>query len=419
MLTDRQVKALKPREREYTVSDDTKQRGQGRLALRVRPNGTKEWLFRYYIDGRKRRLSLGAYPAVSLVAARQDAQRYAGELGNGHDPADVARRDKEVLAEARASSYGTLGELMDAYVDDMKARGRRSADDTKTKIHRYVKRPFPRLWNTPARDITTADCRDMLSHHMQCGLTTTTNRMRSWLHAAFHFGLTAENDPRRHSSTSWGLTGNPLASIPRQGDWERQGQTVMSKEDVRDAWHNLPRMRSRSNLSVMAVRLCLATAGQRITALLRLEPQHLDFDRGLIDMPAGITKNEMPHVVPMSRQAREVLRPLVLDCERLGHRFIFYNRRDGQRPMLEDSVASLVGGYRKAFDASPWTVRDIRRTAKTVLGTLKVSKEDRDRLHGHARNDVSSLHYDRYDYLDEKTRAMKVWEKWLAECIGE
>jgi len=60
MLTDRQVKALKPREAEYTVSDDTRQRGTGRLVLRVRPSGVKEWLYRYHLDGRKRRVS---YPA--------------------------------------------------------------------------------------------------------------------------------------------------------------------------------------------------------------------------------------------------------------------------------------------------------------------------------------------------------------------
>lgn len=417
MLTDRQVKALKPQEREYTVSDDTKQRGQGRLTLRVRPNGTKEWVFRYYIDGRKRRLSLGSYPTISLVAARQDAQRYSGSLTEGRDPADVARHEKEALASARASSHGTLGELMDAYVDDMLARGRRSADDTRAKIHRYVKRPFPRLWDAPARDLTSADVRDMLAHHMQRGLTTTTNRMRSWMHAAYQFGLTAENDPRRHSAKSWALPGNPVSAIPRQGDWERQGQMVMTPEDVRAAWYELPEMRSRANLSVMAVRLCIATAGQRITALLRLEPHHVDMRRGLIDMPAGITKNEMPHVVPMTDQAREILASLIKEAGRLGHRFIFYNRRDGQRPMLEDSIASLVVDYRKRFDASPWTVRDIRRTAKTVLGELGVSKDVRDRLHGHAFTDVSSRHYDRYDYLDEKREAMAVWQRWLTDTL--
>ena len=57
-----------------------------------------------------------------------------------------------------------------------------------------------------------------------------------------------------------------------------------------------------------------------------------------------------------------------------------------------------------------FTARDLRRTCKTLMGEAGISKEIRDRIQNHALNDVSSKHYDRYDYLPEKRRALEIWE---------
>lgn len=52
-----------------------------------------------------------------------------------------------------------------------------------------------------------------------------------------------------------------------------------------------------------------------------------------------------------------------------------------------------------------------KRPVNTVLGQQGVAKDWRDRLHGHAMTDVSSKHYDRHDYLDEKRQAMAAWDR--------
>ena len=416
MLTDRQVKALKPRDREYTMSDDTRQRGTGRLVIRVRPSGAKEWQYRYHLDGRKRRISLGDYPATSLVQARDTALKLSGVLDGGDDPAAYLRHLRAEQALYR--THGTLGELCDAYCDDMATHGKSSAEEVRKRLGRYIKGPFRTLWDRPAHEVSSADIRDMLAHHMQRGVTTTMNRVRSYLHAAYQFGIESELNPRRRSRThTWGLTANPVSSIPRQADWERAGQTVMTAADIRGAWHNLPCMRSRSPQGPMAVRLCIATAGQRISALLRLQADMVDLDKRLIDMPPDITKTREPHVVPLTAQAVEVLTYLMAEAERRGHALLFPSHRDQGKPMREDAVASLVIDYRKKMGAQHWTMRDIRRTAKTVLGELGVSKEVRDRIHGHALHDVSSQHYDRYGYLREKREGMAMWETWLSQTL--
>jgi len=63
--------------------------------------------------------------------------------------------------------------------------------------------------------------------------------------------------------------------------------------------------------------------------------------------------------------------------------------------------------------------RDLRRTVKTHMSRIGVLKEVRDRIQGHAMNDVASKHYDRYDYLKEKREGLEKWERELKNIIGE
>jgi len=60
----------------------------------------------------------------------------------------------------------------------------------------------------------------------------------------------------------------------------------------------------------------------------------------------------------------------------------------------------------------------IRRTVKTLMGKAGIDKQLRDRIQNHALQDVSSRHYDRYDYLAEKRQGMKVWNDYLELIIN-
>ena len=60
----------------------------------------------------------------------------------------------------------------------------------------------------------------------------------------------------------------------------------------------------------------------------------------------------------------------------------------------------MAQAVRKGF--TRFTPRDIRRTWKTLAGSIGLGLDIRNRIQGHALRDVGSLHYDRYDYLDEK-----------------
>jgi|TARA_Y200000002_G_scaffold360288_1_gene345434 hypothetical protein len=53
------------------------------------------------------------------------------------------------------------------------------------------------------------------------------------------------------------------------------------------------------------------------------------------------------------------------------------------------------------------------------MGSIGISKELRDRIQNHSFNDVSSKHYDRWEYLPEKRKALEAWEQWCLALKNE
>lgn len=100
LLNDLKVKAAVPRDKEYLLSD-----GEG-LYLRVRASG-KAWIYRFQQNGKPGKLSLGTYPAVSLVAARKKARAEAEKLASGIDPRQVRRQEQERARVAQLNSLET------------------------------------------------------------------------------------------------------------------------------------------------------------------------------------------------------------------------------------------------------------------------------------------------------------------------
>jgi hypothetical protein len=65
------------------------------------------------------------------------------------------------------------------------------------------------------------------------------------------------------------------------------------------------------------------------------------------------------------------------------------------------------------------TNRDLRRTFKTLAGKAGIPKEIRDRLQNHALQDVSSKHYDRWNYMVEKRAGMAKWDKFVRAMLAK
>lgn len=128
---------------------------------------------------------------------------------------------------------------------------------------------------------------------------------------------------------------------------------------------------------------------------------------------ADISKNKRDHIIPLTDSAIEILGQLK-ELNNGISPFIFPQKTNPQKHLRTDSFAQSIIYYRSFYPNNPiFVARDIRRTCKTLMGEIGISKELRDRIQNHALQDVSSKHYDRYDYLSEKKEALTLWEQRL------
>jgi integrase len=170
------------------------------------------------------------------------------------------------------------------------------------------------------------------------------------------------------------------------------------------------------------VRFVIAVGGQRILELLRTEWAHLADDRQAIVIPKANSKTGRVHAVPLSSYAIDILAELKNVTG--GGKYIFQGRGLGNnvendQHIRSDSVSRTIARYRLQHpEVQPFNLQDLRRTVKTVLGEQGVDKLIRDRLQNHAFLDVSSVHYDRYDYFEEKKYAVSVWDNYLRKTLN-
>lgn len=391
MLTDKQLRAMKAGPSDYTISDNKGSRGEGALYVKVKTTGVKEFYHVRFVNQKKRRKKLGNWPDLSLADARR--------LCNAASEQDV--------------SGASLSMLLDSYVAKLKEEGAASRDDVMWSFKKYVTEPHPEIAKLPATLVEPGHIKHILSKMIQAGVTTFTNRVRARLHAAFQHGLNQENNPREYLNDGirFGLKHNPVTGVPVQKDWERPGERALSTKELGTLWNLLP-----EELSIVTselIKFLIATGGQRPTQLLASDRSMYHEDHVLIRDAKGKAGERTVHAVPLNYLALGCLDRLSMITAKDAYPFSGKNLTDSiHTNSLSRAVTKLYLRHKEDF-AGPFTLRDIRRTCKTLMGVAGISKEIRDRIQGHAFSDVSSKHYDRYDYFKEKQAALNNWAAWL------
>ena len=414
MLTQKEVTSLKKKSSAYYVWDDTKTKGTGRLGIKVLTSGSKAWVFRYFRSGKRAFIQLGRFPELSLSDARQKAKEYGLQLKQGIDPKDeLARVEKEYIESAkREAQQGTIKQLFHGYTSKMQEDGKRTYEAVLSALEREVYPHVPPT--TKAKGVTTQDLVTVLAHMIRRGSVTQSNRVRSYLMAAFNYGLKHDNDPANYiEDAKFGLSLNPVSAIPKQKSGERVGQNYLELEEVHvlldDLSHDFttfPMGNSMRNL----IKLCIFSGGQRPYELFASEWSAINWREKTFLVTKEVSKNKREHLFPLTESAIEVLKH---QQKIAGGLYIFPHKKNEDQHVRGDSLSQAITRYREASSIKPFVARDIRRTCKTLMGEIGISKSLRDRIQNHALNDVSSKHYDRYDYLSEKRVALESWERQL------
>ncbi len=436
-FTSREIRALQPRDVEYRLTE-TAPRGEGRLTLRVRPSGLKEFYYRKRRKDGDQTIRIGRFEqtpgfgGITLEQARDELKKLVEmERTTGNFRTEVERQKDEAvraqLSEARAARAGTFDQVLDAYVVDLRARGRVSAKDVENSFQRNVKKPFPDLCRGLAKAVTAGDIQAILARLVQKGIRRGVNLLRSHLSAAFQFAAKADNDPTRlaNDGAVFEILANPVALVPRKAEFETVGERNLSPHELHRYWHGL------ENVGFPLVRsflkFDLALGGQRGIQLIRPLWQAYDFDAATVLLKDGKGRGGAvrDHLLPLTEFALEILQPLRdLNDKETGP---FISR--GGKSLHPSTVSHVVHDVWKALAAEDvamgtdkiiqeFSFKDIRRTCETLLGSMSVSRDLRSHVLSHGRTGVQDKHYDRWTHLPQKRRVLQKWARFMKKVIA-
>lgn len=303
---------------------------------------------------------------------------------------------------------GTVADLFEAYVAYLKEGGKPSWKEAEKGLNKIAD-TLGR--NRPARDVEPDEITAIIRPIYERGKRSMADHVRSYIRSAFSWGLKSEHDYRSTATRRFRLTYNPAAGIPTEP--KTIGTRWLSEEEfVRlYRWLECPDTPVHPSYP-RAVQIIMLT-GQRVEEIARLHVDQWDARERIIDWTK--TKNLQPHAVPVPSLAAELIESIIPN----EHGWFFPSAKDPSKPVSHGTLYSFVWRQRDRGVIPHATNRDLRRTFKTLAGKAGIPKEIRDRLQNHALQDVSSKHYDRWNYMVEKRAGMAKWDKFVRAMLAK
>jgi integrase len=406
-FTEKFIQALKARAERYDIRE---QSGEG-FAIRVSPSGEKSWVFIYAFEGRKRRMTLGSYPNLSLLEARKKHREALKVLEKGFDPGFEKQKKK---IEACLSS--TVNDLISEYIEKWAKPRKRSWEGDQRILNKDIK---PSLGKRKAKDITRRDVILLLDRIKERGAPIQANRTLACVRRMFNFAVERDIIPI-----------SPCVSVKAVAKENRKDR-CLTVDEIKKFWAELSGCRKlgsgkfaiqMSGGCRFALRFQLVT-GQRKGEVVSAEWSEIDLVSGWWVIPAEKAKNGQSHRVPLSSLAMELLEEI--KALSAGSPWAFPSEKtDGcmtgaaidhamRRSTFVDEINDGEIKEMKRF-----TPHDLRRTAATHMTSMGISRLVVSKLLNHVENSVTAI-YDRHSYDSEKKLALEAWANKLRQMIGQ
>jgi len=393
--------------------------------------------YRYYApDGRKRFLPLGPYDAsgergLTLPTARDRAAELAALYRSGVQDlhghferlreADEQARDAAREAQARAAAearHGTLKQLLDTYVEHLKAAQTATVRDVRSLFATHVIASCPELIQRKAAAVSVDEFVDLIGRVVAAGKGRTAAKLRSYLRAAYALAIEAKTDPAAPAVLkTFGISTNPMASIGALSQFNRARHRHLAAPELGAFLRRVDRAPASARKDALTV--AMALGGQRPTQLLRARAGDVDLEAGTITLydPKGARDEPRVHVMPLPPTASAILERRLRALSIAGNAPIFST--DSVSALRLERVSEWVTEISQAMveateSREPFQLRDLRRTLETLLASLGVSRDVRGQVQSHGLGGVQNRHYDRHEYWGEKRATLALLEAHLA-----
>lgn len=398
LLNDLQLRRFMAAGKELAKSD-----GQG-LTFTLSSAGTASWVLRYRLPGgRRKEVTLGNYPDVSLSAAREHARALRVQIDRGEDPSALKRESK-----TRDMQSWTMAELIADYRVKCLAPGSYAEDTIKYREADIDQVVLPKLGAWQVQRITSIDVVHLLKESnrtwvMTKRLLTTISKVLD--HAC---GLTIIGaNP---------CTGIKLASLMGKRP-PVKARKMLTTEDLQSLLKGIDFIGRENALALLVL---LATCVRGIE-LVRAKKADFDLERGTWWVPDESVKTRSGFLVPLAPAVINWIQEMMALAG--DSQYLLPARRSDRKARLGDTHVgrtTLLAAIKRAFargdfDVQKFTPHDTRSTAKGHMRNMGVSREISEIALNHKLKGMEGI-YDVREEIPERRRALAMWADFLLAC---
>lgn len=391
-LSATEVKQAKPRSREYNLGD-----GNG-LYLRVKPNGTKLWLFNYQKPFTKQRsnISLGTLPPVSLAQARKQRDQNRELLAKDIDPREHRIAERSKKAEAHANTFENI------YLKWLKLKEPEISESyykkIKNRLDRYI---IPKLGKQPIHKITAVTAIEVITPLADNGKLETVKKLCRWVNEIMVF-----------AANTGVIYSNPLAGI---------GKAFNAPKAV-----NLPTLKPEE-LPLLIIRLGKADIKPVTRGLIEWQLhtmtrpgeaagtkwKEIDFSKAQWEIPATRMKKNRSHVIPLSPQALAMLDTM----KSIGNSREYVFPSDSSPRKSASSQTVNMALKRMGFKGK-LVSHGLRALASTTLNEQGFDPDVIETALAHVDQNAIRAAYNRAEYLERRRTMMCWWSEHIDQATS-
>ncbi len=398
-LTDAKVRAAKPLDKSYKLTD-----GDG-MHLMVHTNGSKYWRLQYRFGGKQKLLALGVYPDISLAEAREKRDAARKLIANGFDPSE---KRKEVKEEQQ-KEFNTFEKV----ARDWHATNKKWSEGHSHRVLKSLEdNIFVAIGKRNIAELKTRDLLEPIKAVEMSGRLEVAARLQqrvtSIMRYAVQSGLIDYNPAQDMAGAI--ATGN------------RVHRAALELKRLPELLQRIDSYTGRP-LTTLAVKLTLLVF-IRSSELRFARWDEIDFDNAMWTIPAereaieGVkhshrgSKMRTPHLVPLSRQAIEILKQIYQFSG--NHELIFIGDHNPRKPMSENTVnnALRVMGYDTKTEVCGHGFRTMACSSLIESGLWSKDAVERQMSH-QERNSVRAAYIHKAEHIEERRLMVQWWADYL------
>jgi integrase len=338
-LSDLAIRKAKPGPKALKLFDG------GGLYLYVAVTGTKRWRQKYRCLGKEKTLSYGAYPAVSLAEARHKRDEAHRLLAAGVDPGEHKKAAKAAAVERAGNSFEVVAREWLAKRDWV--------ESYRVKVTAWLENDvFPWIGGRPVSDIEAPEFLRVARRVEERGAVESAHRILQNCGQIMRYAIATGRAKRNPVPDLKGALSPPTERHFAAITDPREAGALLRASD---AYQGTPVVKAALRLAPLVF--------LRPGELRQAEWSEFDLDAAQWNIPAQRMKMRIPHIVPLSRQAVEILNELRQLTGR--GRYVFPGARSPRRPMSDNAILAAL--RRMGFGKEEMSGHGFRAMARTIL----------------------------------------------------